>query len=388
MSRLSREIGRDGRANMQKIALCSIAALISCTASAVVIGAAFESGHQTVVRDLLAEGSIDVGDLTIQSDEDTLTVTFSCSSGWVLEETNLEVAPSVEGLSADAVEWEDRGFEYGSVFEDGTPSAAFEVPLNGAHSDPIFIAAQAKVRGRDNHTVVSSVGDLVYGPVYDRYMPGDEQWGGAKEAVVAKNWIPIADNPILPGVVWGTYWWWWGGETVVDVPGATWISAAQDTEEWWLETWRWYPKTVTAGPNGGYANITLNADNICLIYLNGELVGEDPYLFGYPRDPYGTEPISHFKIDLQPGSNSLDFVVCNLASGIEDVLGYKIGNPNGLTYSMEVTGQCAMSAWGQGATLGPVEGGMYIEYCPHGHSEPNHGNEMTSVSSVLPSRKS
>jgi hypothetical protein len=150
-----------------------------------------------------------------------------------------------------------------------------------------------------------------YGPLDAYFPPGDEAWDDPAASV--KTWI----HPDWP-----------------PIEGAEWISTAESSEEPVSDTWRWFHDTLklpcTALSAGTEGTIEVTSDNAEELYLNGELVGTDGEVKGAAVDDNAWSTVLSYPVALEPGENSLDFVVRDY--GLEG--GTPETNPTGLIYSV------------------------------------------------------
>jgi hypothetical protein len=105
-------------------------------------------GDETIV-DLIAGQHTDVGSVTVANDEDTLYVTFATEGGWVMLETHLAVATSLDGIPMTPSGNPRIGlFPYQTQHDPAVTEYTYEISLADAGYEPgdeLFIAAHASV---------------------------------------------------------------------------------------------------------------------------------------------------------------------------------------------------------------------------------------------------
>ncbi len=170
--------------------------------------------------------------------------------------------------------------------------------------------------------VVSDTSVKVYGPLGHYAELGHSDWGTTSNGAVAA-WI----HPNWPSI-----------------PGATWISTAQYTEDPVNDSWRWFQGEMTLPCTAYNISATVlqaTSDNAEEFYLNGVLVGSDGEVQGPFIDDSEWNTIINYSISPQPGVNTLDFIVRNYAMPG----GGPTSNPTGLIYRTTVDYEVPDVVW-------------------------------------------
>jgi hypothetical protein len=287
------------------------------------------------VADLLAGQYMDAGDVLVWNDVDTLYVKYALD-GWCMSETHVHVADAVDGIPQTKKGNPKPGkFDYKMDHDPCVTEYTYEIPLDGWNSGTkLYIAAHAAMNELETMAIVSNTGDTVYGPFnYDPGLDGD--WGPPYNAVVAINSL---SSP-----------WNWGDNTI---PGASWISTAEATEDPCIDSWRKFTETfeVPGAPVSGA--LYVNADNEFWAYLGDIFIGTDNQIFDGGNSSTGVEEYSFMPAE---GENTLRFIVKNYAQCS--------GNPNGLVYKAEITylGE-EESAWADGTGFPGKNWATYFTY--------------------------
>lgn len=317
------------------------------------------------VTDLIAGQHINVGTVTAWDDGAYLYVKYSTKDGWVLTETHLAVATSLDGIPQTKKGNPIPGkFPYSE--EHYPPVTVFTYKIDMGEvgfgvGDTLYIAAHAVVFNLANEmdvTVVSDANTLVTaGNVEGATYPYN--------AVYA--WEPFADSD-------PSYWdqqldynfsasgadWIWESYRVVHPINGDIVSFVRTFE-------------IEGPPTGGILYIT--CDNGYEVYLNGEFVGsaqvEDGWCTSNLTEPYvhwdGWQTVENYDISslLLPGENILKITAANEYMSPPDnpADGTIYKNPAGLifelTYSVPVHEE---TAWGCGCDFPGRNWAMYFIY--------------------------
>ena len=295
---------------------------------------AHTAGNPFVV-DLLAGKDIPAGEVQVWNDADYLYVKYELN-GWCMTETHVHAADSLDGIPHTKKGNPIPGhFDYKMEHDPCVTEYTYRIPLDDWEPDTeLYIAAHAAMDEVQAMTIVSDVGDTVYGPL--NYDPGlnSDDWDEATAFV--------AVNPLnLP--------WNWGDDTL---PGASWISTAESTEEPCEDSWRKFTETfeVPGAPIAG--RLYVNADNEYWAYLGDTFIGTDNDIFDGGNSSTGVEEYNFMPAE---GENTLQFVVENYHQCD--------GNPNGLVYKAEITylGEDE-SAWADGDDFDGKNWATYFTY--------------------------
>jgi uncharacterized repeat protein (TIGR01451 family) len=165
-------------------------------------------------------------------------------------------------------------------------------------------------------TISSQLGDLVKGPIFAYAPLGDPTWDSASQT---------------PGVD-AAFW-------KYPLFGAAYISDLYRpiSAHWNINTWRLYHKEFTVGCANASGVLQVNSDNAEEAYLNGVLIGIDGWVnstsvptwcaSGCDFTNFEWEVVKTYNVNLQPGANTLDFIVRNYPQTNE--------NPTALAYKLE-----------------------------------------------------
>jgi hypothetical protein len=297
--------------------------------------------------DLIAGGgneksAIDVGDVLVWNDAETLFVQYSLIDGWCLIETHLDVKASAIDIPQTKKGNPIPGhFTYSSEHEldPCTTEKTYPIPIEWEFGDEISIAAHAVVIKKKTECLVSESGIDVYGPI-SAYAPlGDSSWGTEKDSVA--TWV----HPSWPSM-----------------PDATWISTDYYVEEAVDDSWRWFHDEIVLPDNCLSGTLVFaTSDNAEEIYFNNVLIGSDGEVQGPFIDNHEWGTIIEYSITPEPGVNYLDFIVRNYAQPG----GVPTSNPTGLIYKtcfeycLEETEE---TAWGDGDTFNDKNWATYFPY--------------------------
>ena len=300
----------------------------------------------TIPVALLAGQTLEVGEVYIWNDIDNLYVKYVITdSDWCLIETHVHVGEELAdfplaGKQGNPVPGQfDYSDPHGCV-----PYYTYNIPLGdwAGGCDELMIAAHAVVqkatRVDDILVFESEIGTSVFGPIYEVPDLGSN-WGDEGAAVRAYNWMgytrDLSDPDQIPGCLTNpavSTTWSWGFGNVFnptynpDIDDVIWISTAPNTEIWHVDSWRKFAQNFNVPGTPISGSIMVNADNYYLVSNGGE-IGSDDNIFNGP-ETYSFLPVE--------GTNSLEFIVKNLASGSAGDYCAQLGNPNGLTFKGEV----------------------------------------------------
>ena len=317
------------------------------------------------VTNLIAGQHINVGTVTAWDDGVYLYVRYSTTDGWVLTETHLAVATSLDGIPQTKKGNPIPG-EFPYSEEHCPPVTAYTYKIDMGEEgfevgDMLYIAAHAVVfnlANKMNMTVVSDTDTLVTA-------------GNVEGAIYPYNvvyaWEPFADSD-------PSYWdqhvdhnfsasgadWIWESYRVVHPINGDIVSFRKTFE-------------IDEPPIAGVLYIT--CDNGYEVYLNGEFVGSAQLGAGWSTsdltEPYvnthGWQTVEKYDISdlLLPGENILEIAAANEYMGPLDNQhnGTENTNPAGLifelTYSVPVHEE---TAWGAGCDFPGCNWAMYFTY--------------------------
>jgi hypothetical protein len=124
---------------MKKLVALALVTMLAFTTAIAMAGT-------PTTTELLADQTLDVGDVSVSDDGVNLTVKYVTTDGWVLNETHLAVAGSL-----DAIPQTKRGNPIPGQFDNknesqnlGITEYTYEIPLADLTGD-VFIAAHAEV---------------------------------------------------------------------------------------------------------------------------------------------------------------------------------------------------------------------------------------------------
>ena len=340
---------------------------------------------------LIADGgdetsAIDVGEILVWNDGNTLYVQYVVTAPWCLTETHLHVF-------LDDVEYTDvpqkngnpppGQFDYKEEHE-CVPDYTYEIPLDWIPETPLFIAAHAVVCKLSEvmpFTLVSDTGTKCAGftntdPSVDPLDPFN--YGG-------ETWNPAVDLSSPHSS--------WYKENNSPFSGAFWISGEDPREGSGLDSqWRLFKEDFTIPP--GAVNIAgslyMTADNAVEAYLNGISVGSTTYVYGSQPDPIEFPVHYYFKFAWGPynlalqadSNNALEFVVRNWA-------GSATSNPTGLLYKMNYEYQLleCETAWAAGFDFPGKNWATYFTYEIQWNlletiTVPAEGGKITSINTL------
>jgi len=318
------------------------------------------------VTDLIAGQHIDAGDVLVWNDDDNLYVKYLITDpDWCLTEYHLHVANDPNDIPQTKKNNPIPGkFDYKKEFESCVSETdIIEIPLEWESSD-VYVAAHAALSAVETMTIASEEGDIVYGPVYEE--PNEfTDWGSGQGAVRAYNWLgaerpedqinDCTNNP------YSSESWSWGFGNDFnptydpDIEGVIWISTANNTEIWAVDSWRKFVVPYEVPETPVAASIQVNADNYYYVISNGLTIGSNGDIFDGPES-YDLFPVE--------GMNTLEFIVRNIGQGPADNACEQVGNPNGLAYKAQIsylTGEDE-SAWAAGFDFDGKNWATYFIY--------------------------
>lgn len=301
--------------------------------------------------ELMAGQNIDVGEVQVWNDANTLFVKYVVDAGgWCMTETHLAVADDVDDIPQTKKNNPIPGqFTYADSYgiEPCVTEDTYEIPLGDvAVGYEFVIAAHAVVVDTGSEMteeLVSRAGVDVYGPMGAYYEPEDSAWVGPIAAVdtwVHRNWPSVS--------------------------GATWISTAEYVEDPVNDSWRWFRDELELPEKGYYLDgsvVMATSDNAEEAYHNGVVIGSVGEIEGTSTDDHEWETIAQYPFNPAKGLNTFDFIVRNYGlSG-----GTQTSNPTGLLYKIKASYYPEESAWGEGTRFTERGNwGMYFTYtvCP------------------------
>lgn len=330
---------------MKKV-LFPILALV--LALGLVLPAAAHTEGDPFVTDLIAGQHIDAGDVKVWNDGSNLYVQYVTTGGWVLTETHLHVATSMEGIPQNNGNPPPGQFDYSSEYDPGegvTEPEPYVIPLADLGvADPcdptmLYIAAHA--------VVVQLVEDCM-----DVVSDVDVEWSAD-----GMSWSPTTACWVHPS---------WA-----DIAGATWVWRTFYTDVVWeydnVPEGGWYFKkefTIPGEPVSG--EIAINADNTYSLSLNGVYVGAEGSMDKDGPDNHEWGTIDIFPLtNLNSGLNTIEVRALNFFR-----TGSSTNNPAGLAFNAKVCYQDIVAeetAWGDGLDFSGRNWAMYFTYdvqCP------------------------
>lgn len=320
------------------------------------------------VVELIAGQTMDVGQVKVWNDDDTLYVKYE-TAGWCLTETHLHLATSLDGIPQTKKGNPIPGqFDYSTEHSPCVTEYTYEIPLAWDPDTELFIAAHAAAGEMETMWVYSD-GTETFSAV-----------GGPGTAATAAAGIVCNAGPRT-------------GTAVAAWQHSAWSAA---TSQFTQGTWVWeayrsvnpicgdvvdFHKTFSIGyPASGWLKIT--TDNGYEVYLNDNKVGSDG-VFGEWRTsdlteayvttkdtPVGWKSVETYNnlIDyLQPGANTFWFAAGNEYYYPGDYNNGSPGtvdnNPGGLIYEAEISYYERMeTAWGAGSEFPGKNWATYFTY--------------------------
>lgn len=305
------------------------------------------SANPCYVTDLIADGGggsgIDVGDVSVWNDSTNVYVKYKITDpDWCIIETHLEVKESVGDIPQTKKANPIPGkFTYNVDHDPCVTEYVTTIPLSMFSGSDLYIAAHAEIKKTLSHSIsiASTIGTTVYGPNYsDPFADTNplNDWATPSAAVKAKNHLSLPWN--------------WGNNPATDISGAMWISTASDTENWTVDSWRYFVEEFNVPGHPTTSSVIVNADNEYWTYANGTQIGWDDAIF----DPL----LTHSFMPVM-GNNTVSFVTENWGQG-----GPQMNNPNGITYLITVNYHTYVyeSSWGSGSQFDGNNWAMYFPY--------------------------
>ena len=287
---------------------------------------------------LWAGQDIDAGCVYVWNDADYLYVRYETSGEWVMTETHLHVAMSLEAIPQTQPNKKGNGggnpipgqFDYsdphGLVTE-----YTYEIDRDELALGTLYIAAHAVVQTTDttSECLVSGAGsdDVLY-LAEDPLKPGyPDGYTGPYQSY---------PGTLIPSVLAWTHSAW----APYGVAGAEWISSSYYTENTDNNTWRLFTRNfpLPTDATNISGTLTMNCDNAEDVYLNGTWVGDGSpaIVYGVPCPPntggqHGWNSVESWDVSsgLIAGDNELWTMTRNYAWG-----GGPTGNPTGLIYKL------------------------------------------------------
>jgi hypothetical protein len=275
----------------------------------------------TYVTDLIADGGdgygIDVGDVTITTDETTLSVTYETFNGWVITGTHLHVADGdISGIPQTKKNNPIPGqFEYGDSFDPGVTSITYNnIDISGYVNEPVIAAHANVVHITEECLDIASDANVEWLDPYDTSGP---TW---------KSTIPCYVHPSWPSI-----------------SGATWIWRTQYTDPAWEYSnvpqystdpvkYGWLFKRDFNLPDGAYdisGSIDITADNGYELSVSGNPIGGDGsmHINGPDYKEWSTIETYDITSAITSGTNTISVRALNWFSG-----GSSSSNPAGFTF--------------------------------------------------------
>jgi len=261
-----------------------------------------------LVLTLYADQDIDVGTVSVWDDGSDLHVKYETTGGWVMTETHLEVADSLEGFPLTKKGNPIPGhFTYSADHNPPVTVHQEVIDITKFTAGPeLFIAAHAAVEKLSDPIVVT----IASGAGTDNVL------------VIPESTTP--DEPVgYPGPYLGTttlsvslegssnrYSGW------PSITGADWISDSSTTVPNNADEWRLFTRTFSLPSNAVNFSGTLQIgkDNALEAVLNGFTVGSDGEVYVAPIDDGEWGTILSFAAagaNLLPGDNTLEIMVRN-----------------------------------------------------------------------------
>lgn len=159
--------------------------LVLLSALMIAIIGTFGTVSAEQIHNLVAGGDQVVGNVTVTNDGENISVTYTTTDGWLLNETHLHIATSYDGIPQTKKENPIPGqFEYSEEHECIT-TITYVVPLDGL-SGEVYIAAHAAVQ-------LAGV-DLITGEPTIEY---ESAWGNDQD-FNGRNWAMYSTYTIEP----------------------------------------------------------------------------------------------------------------------------------------------------------------------------------------------
>ncbi|MFX1562173.1 MAG: hypothetical protein ACFFDP_02570 [Promethearchaeota archaeon] len=346
---------------------------------------------ESTVTDLIAGQHIDVGSVTVWNDGTFLYVKYSTADCWVLTETHLAVATSLEGIPQTSNDNPILGkFSYRTMHDPLVTEYTYVIDLDGWDAGTeLYIAAHAVVLNEIAMTVVSDANTLV----------------------TAGN-VPLATYPYNATYAWEpstdtdpSYWdnslvghsfsasgadWIWESYRVVHPVDGDIVNFTRtfeiDDECFEINDESWFTALTDSSPWIPYcfppeplidAILYITCDNAYEVYLNGEFVGNaqieqagwetsdltEPWINGDDWQSVESYDVSNL---ILPGENILEVRGVNEYFGpLDDIYpGTKSTNPAGLIFELNIGSGSVQeeTAWGDGEDFSWKNWAMYFTY--------------------------
>jgi hypothetical protein len=319
---------------------------------------------------LIADQNINVGTVYVWNDTINLYVKYETTDEWVMTETHLAVAATLDGIPQTLPNKKGLGggnpipgqFAYSTDHNPAVQTYTYTIPLTSLGGTSLYIAAHAKVQ----------LPQVLSALITASIASGDSSGG-----VLLDNVLHISEDPITPEFPVGypgpyvgvpspavpT----WIHSSWPTITGAQWISSAYLVEDPDNNSWRLFTRNFAIPSNA--LNITgslmmMTADNAEEVYLNSTFVGSDGEVYGPFIDNQEWNTIESFSgLNLLPGTNILKVMVRNYAWS-----GGVYANPTGLIYKMDYKYQIVErelqteTAWGTGTPFSGKNWATYFTY--------------------------
>lgn len=221
---------------------------------------------------LYAGQDINVGCVYVWNDADNLYVKYETTGGWVMTETHLHVATSVEDIPQTKTGNPVPGkFALGDTFDPPQDWAYYTYKMDSGTA--FTIAAHAVVKKLVSVETFNEC--LVSGEGTDNVLYLDEDPGNPGYPLgYTDPYQTYPGTTILSFMAWTHSAW-----APYGVAGAQWISSSYLTENTDYNTWRLFTRSFSL-PDTAInisGELTMNCDNAEEVYLNGTFVGDGGY---------------------------------------------------------------------------------------------------------------
>lgn len=136
-----------------------------------VVGTVPQVCGSTTVR-LLADQTIDVGNVVISNDEENLYVSFQAESGWMMATTSVSVATSLDGIPQRGKRFAPGQFDSRAVHDPPLETVHHAFPLPGDEGI-VYVAAHSEVMEGGDEEGAWAEGENQEGPGWGSYVMHD-----------------------------------------------------------------------------------------------------------------------------------------------------------------------------------------------------------------------